>query len=360
MPKRSPNTTDTEYGKSWRGVQRDIARFLLFLASNLLMFVTPVFGVPLPTSKDNFTSSNTTAPSISSTRATRDSPFQVIADGTQDIAALVGLFATDSVERRAFDFGRGYLAAAVSNLSLLGMLGYVRLLVKLGLGVSGCQRAGLDTKVFRPMCGIQDDDNIPAEAVKDLYYVQSQSSNKGWVTWKIIKKFSHTKESFPLHRLGKFDLFERTDEDHFVVSVWLKAAVFGRAMNHFTHTAMLLFLSVACSGLTCFSIMIFAGSAVYQPWTYYHATFGLFSLLTASNLVGIWVHFQEYCPHGSFRTNNTKYCGLHTGPPAFKDGFALSCFEGQHHIYEVVIMEKRMRKALSIASLSVSSLIVLG
>lgn len=36
-----------------------------------------------------------------------DSAFQTIATGTQDLAALVGLFATDSVERYSVDYSRG-------------------------------------------------------------------------------------------------------------------------------------------------------------------------------------------------------------------------------------------------------------
>ena len=132
MPKRSPRTADAEHGTSWRSFQRVISRTATFLAANLFMLITPVLGVPTPTCKDNVSSTNTNIPPTSSTRAARDSSFQVIADGAQDIAALVGLFATDSVERRVFNFDRGYLAATVSNLSLLGMLGYVRLLVGIG------------------------------------------------------------------------------------------------------------------------------------------------------------------------------------------------------------------------------------
>jgi len=36
-----------------------------------------------------------------------NSTFQTLAEGTQDLAALVGLFATDSVERYSVDYSRG-------------------------------------------------------------------------------------------------------------------------------------------------------------------------------------------------------------------------------------------------------------
>jgi len=49
--------------------------------------------------------------------------FQAFAAGTQDLAALVGLFATDSVERYGFDYTQGWLMPALATCSLLGFLG---------------------------------------------------------------------------------------------------------------------------------------------------------------------------------------------------------------------------------------------
>jgi hypothetical protein len=75
----------------------------------------------------------------------RSSTFQVLADGTQDLAALIGLFATDSVERYSVDYSRGYLSVAVATCSLLGILGYVRALVKLAMGSKACQDSAFPT-----------------------------------------------------------------------------------------------------------------------------------------------------------------------------------------------------------------------
>ena len=75
----------------------------------------------------------------------RAGAFQVLADGTQDLAALVGLFATDSVERYAVDYSRGYLSAAMATCSLLGILGYVRALVKVAMGSQSCQDSAFPT-----------------------------------------------------------------------------------------------------------------------------------------------------------------------------------------------------------------------
>lgn len=78
----------------------------------------------------------------------RQGTIQTIAGGTQDLAALVGLFATDSVERYSVDYSKGYLSVAVATSSLLGILGFVRALVKLGMGSKWCQDAAFPTGTF--------------------------------------------------------------------------------------------------------------------------------------------------------------------------------------------------------------------
>lgn len=81
--------------------------------------------------------------------ADRGNGFQILADGTQDLAALVGLFATDGVERYTIDYTRGFLPPVIAPLSLLGLLGYVRALLKLSLGIDVCERTGFSTTSLR-------------------------------------------------------------------------------------------------------------------------------------------------------------------------------------------------------------------
>ena len=76
----------------------------------------------------------------------RDGALQVLADGTQDLAALVGLFATDSVERYSFDYTHGYLSVAMATCSMLGILGYVRGLAKLAMGSNMCHNSAFSTR----------------------------------------------------------------------------------------------------------------------------------------------------------------------------------------------------------------------
>jgi hypothetical protein len=45
-----------------------------------------------------------------------DNTVQTLASGTQDLAALAGVFAIDSVEKYAFDYTRGFLVPAMANV----------------------------------------------------------------------------------------------------------------------------------------------------------------------------------------------------------------------------------------------------
>ncbi|KAL8765197.1 MAG: hypothetical protein Q9209_007658 [Squamulea sp. 1 TL-2023] len=130
-------------------------------------------------------------------KSDRKSPFQVLADGTQDLAALVGIFATNSVERYAVDYSKGHFSVASSLLSFLGLLGYVRALVKLALGSEGCQNAGFDTRSLRPLFGVPDEDRLPSDAVRQIYYVE-RSRSAQYVSWKLAATRKHTVDSMPI------------------------------------------------------------------------------------------------------------------------------------------------------------------
>ena len=104
---------------------------------------------------------STEAAPSSSTSSDRDNNFKVLASGTQDLAALVGIFAADSVEPYAFNYSRGWLSPLGATLSLLGLLGYIRGLVKLALGREGCLRAKFNIDAERTFFGFLDQDWLP-------------------------------------------------------------------------------------------------------------------------------------------------------------------------------------------------------
>ncbi|KAL8634778.1 MAG: hypothetical protein Q9228_007656 [Teloschistes exilis] len=148
----------------------------------------------------NKTSSNSSSPSSGSSETAspdRSNAFQVLADGTQDLAALVGVLATDSVERYAVDYNRGYISTTAATLSLLGLLGYACALVKLGLGPTGCLKAGFDSRPLRSLFGIPDHDRLPSDVLHTVHYVERLKSDK-YITWKRIETRKHTVNTMPI------------------------------------------------------------------------------------------------------------------------------------------------------------------
>ncbi|OBT68200.1 hypothetical protein VE03_02365 [Pseudogymnoascus sp. 23342-1-I1] len=82
-----------------------------------------------------------------------DSTAQTIATGTQDLAALAGLFCTDSVESNALSMHQGYGTVVVSALSMLGLLGLVKSTIKISLGLERCRAAGFNLESLRGIFG---------------------------------------------------------------------------------------------------------------------------------------------------------------------------------------------------------------
>ena len=349
-----------------RSFRRDYTRASFFLASNLFRLIAPALALPTSTGTTAASSTNVAPSATSSAGADRDSSFQVFADGTQDIAALVGIFATDSVEKYAIDYSKGYLATAVANLSLLGLLGYVRLLVKLGLGADGCRKAGFDMKALRPMFGVQDEEYVPTDAVHEVYYMRRKKS-EGQVQWSIVKKIKHTEESFQLLKVNP----GTKASDREILSVWLKGP---------THVFLSPLLSILCSALTCFSITIFEGPLRHhQSWTYYYATVGLFCSTVISTMIWMLVHIQEQHPCG---LSDWTVAGLFDLMPGWynfdfipwdyrqvfsknssldlEDTFAFSRAGTGFYIYNVSAVERKFRFALNISSFILSGSILIG
>jgi len=76
-----------------------------------------------------------------------------LASGSQDLAALAGLFCTDGVERNALATQTGYGTVVASSLSLLGMLGLVKSTIKIALGLEACSKAGFSLDSLRGVYG---------------------------------------------------------------------------------------------------------------------------------------------------------------------------------------------------------------
>lgn len=103
---------------------------------------------------------------------------QTIAGGTQDLAALAGLFCTDGVERNALSVQAGYVAIAVSSLSLLGVLGLVRSAVKVALSLRRCSNAGFNLDSLRSLYGYLPEEADPAKGMIECDLVEVSFENR--------------------------------------------------------------------------------------------------------------------------------------------------------------------------------------
>lgn len=226
--------------------------------------------------------------------ANRDSSFQTLADGTQDLAALVGLFATDGVERYTIDYTRGFLPPVTAPLSLLGLLGYVRGLLKLSLGIEFCDRTGFSTTSLRSYAGVRRRDVAQSERIIEVHYLE-RTVTESSVEWKVVKTVSHTQESMPLIAGdGKRALRDRRAYD----------PSFGIAMCSLARSSSTARLALGMCGLclmftaslSSFMVLTFAA-----PWTWarFFACIGLPASVLVGGLPWCWVYITEHLPFES-------------------------------------------------------------
>ncbi len=88
-----------------------------------------------------------------------------LASGSQDLAALLGLFCTQGVERNALANNFGYGTVIASSLSLLGILGLVKSSIKLALGLKHCEQAGFNLDSLRGIFGYLEGES-PSQGTK--------------------------------------------------------------------------------------------------------------------------------------------------------------------------------------------------
>jgi hypothetical protein len=101
-----------------------------------------------------------------------DSIAQTLASGSQDLAALAGLFCTDGVERNALAVQFGYFAVASSALSLLGVLGLVRSSIKVALGLVCCLNAGFNVESVRGLFGYLPTEVTPSSDMIECDFIK--------------------------------------------------------------------------------------------------------------------------------------------------------------------------------------------
>ena len=235
---------------------------------------------------------STSAPAPSSSDSGTNN-FDVLATGTQDLAALVGIFASDSVEPYAFNYSRGWLSPLASTLSLLGVLGYIRGLVKPALGREGCRKAGFDIKAERTFFGIPAEDWLPAGAVHLVTYLQ-RHRHSDRVVWFVNRRIKHTSTSMPILR----DAVALPQPERFGITVntcllGYKVKAFRSVYVHF----VVPFVAAIFVGLTTLTIVPLRSNPRQISWSWGFATIGMFISIYSSFLMWSWVYAQEMLPH---------------------------------------------------------------
>ena len=211
------------------------------------------------------------------------------------------MFATDSVERYAIDYNKGYLSSAVATLSLLGILGYIRALLKLGMGLEACGNAGLDVKALRPLFGIPDADRLPSDEIHEVHYIQRHLSNHT-VTWKETRTMKHTLESMGL--LSQIHKSHPHNQDFRMIRVWGKV---GRHFRSPVGDLTVLLFSFLSIGVTSCLIVLLQPSTT---WSLLFATVGLFLPVSTTSLMWAWVFAQEQLPsHESNLAETSPWLG---------------------------------------------------
>ena len=217
--------------------------------------------------------------------------FQILADGTQDLAALVGLFATEGVERYAIDYTRGLLPPSTAPLSMLGLLGYVRTLLKLSFGVDFCERTGFSTFCLRSYAGVKV--RSSHEMTTDVHYLQ-RTILKDFVQWEIVKTVVHTRESMPLTAGDGFRVLRdrRTQDPSLSIAMCFLDKRRGTAFSIFGLSLIVLTISTA---LSSFSVLLFPSG---WDWTRFFATAGLTLSVLIGGLPWCIIYIIEQLPFG--------------------------------------------------------------
>jgi hypothetical protein len=209
------------------------------------------------------------------------------------MAALVGLFATDSVERHVIDYTQGSLSVAMASCSMLGLLGHVRALLKLGLGSRACEAAAFPTAALRPIFGAAIRDRIPPTELRRVNYIQWRETSK-YEEWNLVKQMMHTDESMPWGAPAE----ERHRARHlFIQSNPIHIAYFSRVEPGLRNPVFLLRHLVVQSlitGVTVFVVVPFTKGNSVTKW---FGTVGLFASIVTPSTMWAWHYAQESIEH---------------------------------------------------------------
>lgn len=294
--------------------------------------------------------------SIPSSSASPDNPsnFNVLATGTQDLAALVGIFASDSVEPYAFNYSRGWLSPLASILSLLGVLGYIRGLVKLSLGREGCEKAFFDMKAEKTFFGVSEADWLAPGATHEVTYLQRHRRPE-CVEWSVNRRIKHTLDSMPILKQAKAS--PPSERPGMIVNTCELQYKVKHFRSGYGHVVVPLIAAIFV-GLTTLTIVPLRSHPRQMSWSWYFATIGMFTSLFSSFMLWSWVYAQEMLPH-----RQSDWADRNSHDPARTklslqkcDYFAYTQLDQQFMTFELRAIKGKTRWLVRVFSLSTAVL----
>lgn len=209
-----------------------------------------------------------------------DSTATILASGSQDLAALIGLFATEGVERNALAFHLGWGSVVASSLSLLGVLGLIKSSIKLALGLEHCAVAGFNLDSIRGIFGYLPEESPALGKSIPCDYVTVQLSYQELKITKSTRWFSAA--TTPIVTLGM-----RSSANFHTTTIGLDNL---KAENAFTQSRLLIALNLTlCSGLTTWLLEIVQAE---WSWVKIVAIPGLHTCLILLLALPIWYDWQ--------------------------------------------------------------------
>lgn len=199
------------------------------------------------------------------------------------LAALIGLFNTDSVEVTALATYHGFYAVIISSLSMLGILGLVKNTLKMSLGLELCKTAGFSLDSLRGIFGYE-----PGEAA-----ITGDLVNCDAISLTITEE-----KDIIVHKTKLLLDNVRTP----IVSVgsdWpfmshTTAVNLGNAKLEASQRSWIaISFATMCSGATTWILLV-----IKSPWTWVRvfATVGLHTCLVSMVLIPVWYDWQTARP----------------------------------------------------------------
>ena len=207
-----------------------------------------------------------------------------IASGTQDLAALAGVFCTDSVEQNVHATQDGYVSVTISSMSMLGILGLVKSALKIAMGLERCRDAGFNLESIRGIFGYAKGEFVTSGDLIDCDIITVIFSADNIAICKSKRLLSN--ERCPMLTVGS--LFPRIGNPTLINlgNVVREAAITQNPL-------VSLIFALIFSGFTAWTVLI-----IEAPWSWVRifAIAGLQTCLLLTLALPLWYEYQTGRP----------------------------------------------------------------